>query len=78
MNGIQNVKSWIGAITDLGLALLALAIVASVLVGPQNLWAFGNVVANLIDLVRQLGDGGLAGLIALGLVIWLFGKRAAG
>jgi len=78
MNGIQNVKSWIGAITDLGLALLALAIVASVLVGPQNLWAFGNVVANLIDLVRQLGDGGLAGLIALGLVIWLFGKRSAG
>ena len=74
MNGIQSVKSWIGALTNLGLTLIALAIVASVLVGPENMWAFGNVVDNLVGLIVSLGDGGLAGLIAVGIVIWLLGK----
>ena len=74
MNGIQTVKIWIGALTNLGLALIALAIVASVLVGPENMWAFGNVVDNLVGIIVSLGDGGLAGLIAVGIIIWLLGK----
>ena len=74
MNGIQSVKSWIGALTNLGLARIALAIVAAVLVGPGNMWAFGNVVDNLVGLIVSLGDGGLAGLIAVGIIIWLLGK----
>jgi hypothetical protein len=77
MNGIQTAKGWIGAITDLGLSLLALAIVATILVGPDRLWAFGNVVPNLMALVQTLGDGGLAGLIALGILLWLFSRRAS-
>ena len=74
MNGIQTVKAWIGGLTNLGLALIAFAIVASVLVGPQNMWAFGNVVDHLVNLVVSLGNGGLAGLIAVGIIIWLLGK----
>ncbi|MGH8695568.1 MAG: hypothetical protein ACREVS_03760 [Burkholderiales bacterium] len=76
MNGIQTAKGWIGAITQLGLALVALAIVATILVGPDRLWAFGNVVANLMALIQALGEGGLAGLIALGVILWLFSKQA--
>jgi hypothetical protein len=76
MNGIQTIKGWIGAITDLLLVLLALAIAASVLVGPDKIWVFGNVVGNLLGLVNQLGDGGLAGLIVLGIILWLFSKRS--
>jgi len=76
MNGIQTAKNWIGAITDLLLVLLALAIVASILVGPDRIWVFGNVVGNLMDLVNRLGDGGLAGLVVLGIVFWLFSKRS--
>jgi hypothetical protein len=76
MNGIQTVKGWIGAVTDLGLALLALAIVATVLVGPDKLWVFGSVVGNLVGLVNGLGDAGLAGLIAVGIILWLFAKRS--
>jgi len=33
---VATVKSWIGAITDIGLMLLALAIVATVLVGGTH------------------------------------------
>ena len=75
MNGIQQVKAVIGAITDLGLMLLALAIVAAVLVGP-NLPFFGGVVGNLVGIVKELGNQGLVGLIAVGIIIWLLSKRS--
>ena len=74
MNGIEAVKKWIGALTNLGLALIALGIIASVLVGPDHLWAFGNVVGNLVGIIESLGNAGLAGLIAVGIIIWLLGK----
>ena len=74
MNGIQTVKAWVGALTNLALALVALAIIASVLVGPENMWAFGNVVEHLLNLIVSLGNEGLAGLIAVGIIVWLLGK----
>jgi hypothetical protein len=33
---------------------------------------FGGVVGNITSLVSQLGSSGLAGLISLGVVLWLF------
>ena len=49
----------------------ALAIVASLLVGPTNMTFLGNVVDNITNLVKSLGSAGLAGLISLGVVLWL-------
>ena len=72
---IESIKAWIGAITDVGLMLLALAIVATLLVGG-NLPFFGAVVSNIVALIKDLGANGLVGLIALGLIIWLFSKRS--
>ena len=77
MNGIQTAKSWIGALTNLALALIALAIIASVLVGPDNMWAFGNVADHLLNLIVSLGDGGLAGLIAIGIIVWLLARATS-
>jgi len=74
MDALQRVKAWIGSLTEIGLALLALAIVAAVLVGA-NLPFFGNVTGNIMALVKSLGDAGLVGLIALGVIIWLFSAR---
>ena len=74
MDALQRVKAWIGALTEIGLLLLALAIVAALLVGA-NLPFFGNVIANIMALVKALGDGGLVGLITLGIIIWLFSGR---
>jgi len=74
MKVIESIKAWIGAITDVGLMLLALAIVATLLVGG-NLPFFGAVVSNIVALIKDLGANGLVGLIALGLIIWLFSKR---
>ncbi|MCC6889122.1 MAG: hypothetical protein IT536_11370 [Hyphomicrobiales bacterium] len=74
MDALNAVKSWIGALTEVGLMLLALAIVCALLVG-SNLPFFGSVVGNIMALVKDLGSNGLVGLIALGLILWLFTNR---
>ncbi|HTP81655.1 MAG TPA: hypothetical protein VMQ11_01855 [Alphaproteobacteria bacterium] len=74
MDSIARIKSWIGGITDIGLMLLALAIVAALLVG-NNLPFFGGVVGNIVGMVKDLGANGLVGLIAVGIILWLFSRR---
>ena len=71
---LQRIKGWIGSLTEIGLMLLALAIVAALLVGA-NLPFFGNVTNNIMALVKGLGDAGLVGLITLGVILWLFSGR---
>ncbi len=74
MKGIDVLKGWVGALTELALMLLALAIVLALLVGSQ-LPFFGNVTANVMSFVKDLGANGLVGLITLGLILWLFSNR---
>jgi ABC-type enterochelin transport system permease subunit len=77
MDMIKTIKSWIGGIIDIGLMLLALAIVAALLVGG-TLPFFGGVVGNITGLVKDLGANGLVGLITLGVIFWLFANRSPG
>lgn len=74
---MDKVKTAIGQIVDILLALVALAIVATVLFGA-NLPFFGSVVGNLVGMVDSLGKSGLVGLIALAIILWLFAKRSPG
>src|SRR5258705_5736789 len=71
MDSMHRIKMWIGGLTEIGMMLLALAIVAALLVGG-TLPFFGGVVANIIGLVAQLGANGLVGLIVFGIIIWVF------
>ena len=68
----DSMKKTISSLIEIGMGLLALAIVASLLVGPGNMSFLGDVVGNITALVRELGSAGLAGLISLGVVLWLF------
>ena len=74
MKGIDTIKEWVGALTELGLMLLALAIVLALLVG-SNLPFFGSVTGNIMGWVKDLGSNGLVGLITLGIILWLFSNR---
>lgn len=74
MDVANRIKSWIAQLTEIGLMLLALAIVAALLVGG-SLPFFGSVVGNIVGLVKELGGSGLSGLIALGVILWLFNNR---
>ena len=75
MDTMSRVKMWIGSITDIGLMLLGLAIVAALLVG-SNMPFFGGVIGNMVAMVDQLGKAGLTGLIAVAIILWLFSKRS--
>ncbi|MDP6389156.1 MAG: hypothetical protein QF654_04615 [Alphaproteobacteria bacterium] len=72
----DTAKKWLVQITEIILLLVALAIVLQVLVGG-TLPFFGDVVGNLVALIKSLGDNGVVGLIAVAIILWLFSKRAA-
>ncbi len=75
-NWFDTAKKWLVQITEMVLLLVALAIVLQVLVGG-TLPFFGDVVGNLVVLIKSLGDNGVVGLIAVAIILWLFSKRAA-
>ena len=75
MHSLQTLKTWIGALTDVALMLLALGIALALLAGPQVPF-LGNVVANIVGMVNELGKNGIVGLIALGIILWLFSNRS--
>ena len=77
MDALTRVKGWIGGLTEIGLMLLAFAIVCSLLVGA-NLPFFGGVVANMVSLIKELGANGLVGLIALGRLLLVGRHRRVG
>ena len=53
--------------------LVSLSILAEVIFGTG---VFGtNVVANVMELIKSLGDGGFVGLIALVILIQVFQKK---
>ena len=72
---LANAKKMVGSLTEVAIALLALAIVASLLVGPSNMSFLGDVVGNITALVSGLGEGGLVGLIVAIVIIHLLGDK---
>jgi hypothetical protein len=76
MHYLQEVKKWLGEITEIALLLVALGIVVEILFG-QTVPFFGGIVANLTRLLSSLGENGLVGLIALAIIVFLFYRKKA-
>jgi len=74
MSFLQDLKKWLAEITEIALLLVALGIVVEILFG-KGVPFFGGIIANLTGLIAMLGEHGLIGLIALGVIIFLFRKR---
>ena len=72
MDIMQRAGAWIIGLTHISVMLLTLGIVWGVLFGAAVPFVGGDVIGNIIGIVNQLGNAGLAGLIALVVVIWLF------
>ena len=75
MGLLDRVKTWLGQIVELGLLVVALGIILQIIFGRQVGFMFGDIVGNLIALIQALGDGGLVGLIAIAIILYLFSKR---
>lgn len=74
MHYLEEIKKWLGEITEIFLLLIALGVVLEILFG-QKVSFFGGVVTNLTALIESFGNNGLVGLIALGIILYLFQRR---
>ncbi len=74
----EIIKRGAGAITELLLLLVGLAIVIQVLFGSDGAIMPIDVVANLGAAAGAFSGAGAAGLVAIGLLMWIFHKRSLG
>ena len=74
-------KSWISKISgylnkflELGVLLLAVSVIAEILFGPDVAFFGTKVTSNLIDLLNNLGDQGIAALIVVFAILFVYRK----
>jgi ABC-type enterochelin transport system permease subunit len=74
MHFLEETKKWLGEITEIALLLIALGVAVEILFGDAVPF-FGRIITNLTALLSTLGDNGLVGLVALGIILFLFQRR---
>jgi hypothetical protein len=72
---MDSVGRFFAGFTELGLMLIALSVIAVVIFG-SDIPFIGGINEAFLDIVRQLGDAGLVGLIVVGILAWMVAKRA--
>ena len=68
-DGLTLITGWLNNITDVLKALIGLGVAIEILFGDM----FG-VIAGIGSLMSQFGDAGIAGLIALLLIVTMYNK----
>lgn len=79
MHFIETLRRWVGALTDLGLVLIALGVILQILFGSTNgavPFLPVDIIGSVVGLVKGLGAEGLVGLVALGIIAWTFNRQS--
>ena len=71
---IINIKYYLGQFVELGVLLLAVSVFAELLFGPNVAFFGSTVTKNLITLLDSMGDQGVAALIIIFAVIFVYRK----
>ena len=71
---ISRVKGYLNTFVELGVLLLAVSVLAEILFGPDVAFFGSQVTKNLIDLLNSLGQQGVAALIIVFAVIYVYRK----
>ena len=71
---IGTVKYYLGQFVELGVLLLGVSIFAELLFGPNVAFFGSRVTENLITLLDNIGDQGIAALIIIFAVIFVYQK----
>ena len=69
-----TVKSYLRQFIELGVLLLAVSVFAELLFGPDVAFFGSQVTKNLITLLNSIGDQGVAALIILFALIFVYRK----
>ena len=64
---MNRIKGWIGELTDITVALVALGVAAGVVFG-MDVPFVGAVLGNLVDLINALCDAGVVCIIVLAIL----------
>ena len=73
-NWINNIKYYLRQFLELGVLLLAVSVFAEILFGPDVAFFGSQVTKNLITLLESIGDQGVAALIIIFAVIFIYRK----
>ena len=69
---MNQVKNFLNSIMDIAMAIIPLVVVLGVIFGDAIPFVGFDVVDNISSLINQLGNGGLVGVITLGILWGLF------
>tara|TARA_B100000809_G_C14943895_1_gene461429 strand:+ start:578 stop:814 length:237 start_codon:yes stop_codon:yes gene_type:complete len=69
---ISNITRYLNKFLEVGVLLLAVSVVAEILFGPDVPFFGSQVTNNLINLLNNLGDQGIAALIIVFAVIFVY------
>jgi hypothetical protein len=71
MRNVTKIKKLVAGIIEISLLLVAFGVVVEILFG-NDVPFWGGIMTNLIALLSTLGENGLVGIVALGIVLYLF------
>ncbi len=71
---ISKIKDYLNKFLEVGVLLLAVSVIAEILFGPNVPFFGSKVTNNLIDLLNNLGEQGIAALIVVFAIIFVFRK----
>tara|TARA_Y100000590_G_C15294142_1_gene853730 strand:- start:195 stop:431 length:237 start_codon:yes stop_codon:yes gene_type:complete len=71
---IVKIKSYLNKFIELGVLLLAASVIAEILFGPDVAFFGSQVTNNLVTLLNTLGEQGVAALIIVFAVIFVYRK----
>ncbi|MDC0045459.1 hypothetical protein OAJ12_03570 [Pelagibacteraceae bacterium] len=72
---LDTIKSWLRQITEVGLLLIAAAVVLEIIFGSTVPYIGIGILDNIIAITAKLGQDGLIGIIAIGIILWLFLRK---
>ena len=64
----DQIIGYVKKLTEAGVALLALGIILQIIFGKVVPFVGGDIVGNITAIVASLGEQGLVGLVALGVI----------
>ena len=75
MDMLDTVKNWLRQIAEVGLTLIAAAVVLEIIFGSAVPFLGVSILTNITALSAELGSQGLVGLISIAVIIWLYNRR---
>ena len=72
---LDNLKSWLKEIAEVGLLLIAAGVVLELIFGSTVPFIGIGILDNITALTAQLGSDGVVGLLTVAITLWLWQRR---